>query len=399
MAEQPAGTDNAIGYFIILIILAALSFLIWYLYQTEIIDFIRTIRWYEMWALSFIVPEDYTVSYGDIVNVSFHDLFEKADKYDPSQIDGDLFGLIASAPMQVIQYPTIGLLIIAAIWCIVKGPNTQHRKKFDLNGLIKRQSEVFPIISPFAEFNPSKQPVRPPGSPVPAELPLFSEALGPEEWIAYNSIPVPDGKLDEEVAKKAFIKQLGKPWRGPLRLKPYRQILLAAFCLKAARKRTESDNMLGELATCWNYKTGLKIKPQLLRKARKVLKNRDLAGPTIRLCNQHAYQNTALIRALLNAREEGGVLAPAQFVWLRGYDRELWYPLNNLGRQSFHMEALGAMAHFKAEKLIRRPIPKPRINDAVKTISEYMLSSRARPIPALDYSKSKKRGIKKVKTG
>ena len=68
-----------------------------------------------------------------------------------------------------------------------------------------------------------------------------------------------------------------------------------------------------------------------------------------------------MVRALWYARSEGGVLAPAQFLWLRGHDRALWYPLNNLGRKSFHIEAMGAMCQYKAEKRVSRPIPKGEI--------------------------------------
>jgi intracellular multiplication protein IcmP len=104
------------------------------------------------------------------------------------------------------------------------------------------------------------------------------------------------------------------------------------------------------------------------------------------------------MRALTTAREEGGVLAPAQFVWLRAHDRTLWYPLNNLGRQSLHMEAIGAMAHYKAEKLVSRPIPRPKVEDAVKSTKEYIESTKARTLPQLNYSGSKKSGLKKLKT-
>ena len=96
--------------------------------------------------------------------------------------------------------------------------------------------------------------------------------------------------------------------------------------------------------------------------------------------------------------QEGGVLAPAQFVWLRAHDRALWYPLNNLGRQTLHMEAMGATAHYKAEKLAQRPIPRPKVVDAVKSLVEFMASNRIRALPQLDYSHSKKRGVKKLKT-
>jgi intracellular multiplication protein IcmP len=62
------------------------------------------------------------------------------------------------------------------------------------------------------------------------------------------------------------------------------------------------------------------------------------------------------------------------------------------------MEAIGATAHFKAEKLAQRPIPRPKVSDSVKSLSEYIESPRARALPQLDYSGSKKRGVKKLKT-
>ena len=279
-----------------------------------------------------------------------------------------------------------------------RGPQTHYRTRLGLEGLIHRQAENFSVIAPFVDFNPANQPPRPPGSPVPAELPLFAEALGPEEWLSYYQIPVPDGKIDEAAAAKAFQKQLMGRWKGAMVLKPYQQILLAAFCLKAARKRGESDELLGRLSLCWDFKRGLALSRDktLLKEARRILKDQKLSGSTLAKCNQHAFVTTALMRGLAVAREEGGVLAPAQFAWLRGHDRTLWYPLNNLGRQSFHMEALGAMAHYKAEKMTQRPIPVPKVNFAVQTITEYMQSTRARPLPQLDYSGSKRGGVKKA---
>ena len=41
---------------------------------------------------------------------------------------------------------------------------------------------------------------------------------------------------------------------------------------------------------------------------------------------------------------------------------------------------------------------RPKVIDAVKTLSEYMVSNRVRAIPQLDYTNSKKRGVQKLKT-
>lgn len=391
-------------------VMLALSFVIWMLAEYQIKNFIRWVRYAEIWVINQVVnlwemsymfvtgeePEPFTFTWNG-AEYDFKENFALIPKLEKTDLDGTTMSMISSMAMDPLKIPFMLFFAFLTLWAIFKGPRTHYRRKMGLDQLIKAQSNVFPVIKPFVDFDPSHLPVRPPGSPVPAELPVFSEALGPEEWLAYYDIPVPDGELDEKAARKAFVLQLGQRWGGPMRLAPYKQILLAAFCLKAARKRNDSDLMLGRLASCWTFKKGLQLGKDktLLKEARKVLKNKSLAAQTLSKCNQHAWENTALMRGLLNARDEGGVLAPAQFVWLRAYDRTLWYPLNNLGRQALHMEALGAHAHYKMEKITQRPIPNPRVEDAIIAIRDYMESDRARPIPALDYSQSKKRSIKK----
>jgi intracellular multiplication protein IcmP len=400
MADNKSGaSEAAMGWGILLAVLGAISYLIWWKFSEQIGSFIRWVRYGEMWVVSLFLPNDYEVSING-TNFSYQAVMAEAAKMPSDQIDGDFLALMSYVAMAPYIWVVCVLAAIFGFWALFKGPGSEHRTVYDLDGLIKRQANMFPIISPIIEFNPSKQPPRAPGAPVPAELPLFAEALGPEEWIAYNSIPVPDGKLDEEAAMKAFAKQLGARWRGVKHLEPYKQIFIAACCLKAARKRSDADTMMGRLAQCWvgkENKINLRKDPKLLKEARAVLARQDICGATLKKCNEHAWETTAIMRALATAREEGGVLAPAQFVWMRGYNRTLWYPLNNLGRQSLHPEALGAMAHYKAEKMAQRPIPRPKMTDPAKAIAEYMASNKARPIPTLDYTGSKKSGIKKPK--
>ncbi len=408
MADKQGGdtlSDSAVGWMILGVVFIALGWLVWNYFEYQIKDGIRWIRYSEMKAISYFVPNDYTITWmGQEIpyKATVADVPKIPANCEAVRNSGQLgyclnnitMRLLSALALEPLRWIIIGILGFMGIWAYRYGPKTHFRDKLGIDSLLTRQSKIFPVIKPFVSFNPSNQPPRPPGSPVPAELPLFAEALGPEEWIAYNNIPVPDGAVDEEATFAAFAKQLGPPWRGAVRLAPYKQVMLAAFCLKASRKRGEADLMLGDLALCWNHKKGLELDKNLLKRARAILTNRDLAGSTLAASNQHAFQTTALLRALAYAREEGGVLSPSQFVWLRGHDRTLWYPLNNLGRQAFHMEALGAMAHYKAEKLTMRPIPRPKVEEAVQSITDYMASPRARPIPQLDYSSGGKRAVK-----
>lgn len=396
--KENTGYNNTIAWAILLVVFFGLMLLLWHYEGANIRNVIRWTRIGEMWFSSLFVGDDYVITENGKPLGTIGQIRELAGKLDKAQLTPRIMDVIALAALSPLRYAFTILLLALSFWALFKGPRSNYRQKLDLNVLIKRQSKNFPAIAPFVNFSPTNQPPRPPGAPVPAELPLFAEALSPEEWIAYYDIPVPNGKVDQDAASRAFAKQLGAPWRGTMHMAPYRQVLLAAFCLKSIRKRADADEMLGRLSGSWSFERGMRIDGALLRQARKVLRDRDISGKILSKCNQHAYENTVLLRALATAREEGGVLAPAQFLWLRGLDRLLWYPLNNLGRQSYHMEAVGAICHYKAEKTAQRPIPRPKMEDAVKSISEYIASSASRPIPALDYSKSKKRAIKKVKS-
>jgi len=418
--------ENAIGWAILLAVLAVIAYLFWYYKAEEVRNVIRWIRYAEAWILQWFIMLGQMVGLSDgtfVFNgniVSFWDVFNgnkdllQQDMARNPNPNGSLYygmtnynknaltithlSLFNAMTMGLLKFVFVILAALAALWCLFLGPNTQYRSRLGIDGLIARQAHNFPVIAPFVDFNPSTQPPRPPGSPVPVELPEFAEALGPEEWLAYEQIPAPDGKIDEEKAAKAFQRQLIGRWKGWKSLKPYQQVLLASFTLKANRKRGDADEMLSRVALCWSAKGGLKLNKDrtLVSDARKILRDKKMSGGVLSVCNRHAFVTTALLRALTFARDEGGVLAPAQFVWLRAHDRTLWYPLNNLGRHSFHMEALGAMSHFKAEKLTDRPIPTPKIEGAIQMITEYMTSNLARPIPQLDYSKSSKRGVKKA---
>ncbi len=379
--------EGGIGWAIMLVIFAVIIYVIWFYQATNIRDAIRWFKYYEMWLIGWFVGDDFKVLYRG-VEVPWQDGYDTIAQFRRDALTFDHLSYFTALTMQPLKWIYTAILGVLGFWALLYGPGTRYRQKLGLEGLIGRQAGNFPVIAPFVKFNPQKQPQRAPGSPVPVKLPLFAEALGPEEWIAFNNIPIEYGKIDEDAAMAAFTAQLGDRWAGPNALKPYQQILLAAFALKSVRKRPEADAFLGRLARCWSAeKLDLSRDRKLLSEARGILRDKDTSGKILAMTNRHAFVTTAMLRALHFARSEGGVMAPAQFVWLRGYDRALWYPLNNLGRQSFHMEAMGAMSHFKAERVTQRPIPVPKVGDAIKTIKEYMASSRARPVPPLDRSK------------
>jgi intracellular multiplication protein IcmP len=395
--KKDTGTSLVTAWAMLLAVLALVVWGVWEWNKFAIMDAIRWIRWAELWVVGWVVDPETVVGQtpaGEPMN--FGQLQATMEQMRISALSPLAIEFFSRLTMSYYLIPLSCIFIAMALWAMFYGPGTQNRRRYDMNGLIQTQAPAFPFVAPLIDFNPSEQPFRPPGAAVPADLPPFAEALSPEEWIAHQGIPTLTNKeIDRAAATQAFAAQLGRPWKGWQALTKERQVLLAAFALKSVRKRNESDVMIGELATCWK-KGHLHLTGALVAQARKILKSEKLSGKILSFCNQHAFETTAMMRALAYAREEGGVLAPATFVWLRAHDRVLWYPLNNLGRNAYHMEALGAMCHYKAEKLVKRPIVRPKVEGAVDSLAEYMKSFRARPIPQVDYRGSKRRAIKQA---
>lgn len=103
------------------------------------------------------------------------------------------------------------------------------------------------------------------------------------------------------------------------------------------------------------------------------IKPPQISGAAIKqfrlLFMSHAYLNTLMIALLERARTRG-ILATADFIWLRPIDRVLFYTLNNVGRNNpknatGYAEGGGPMAHFMVEDTRGCATPNPEIGEAV----------------------------------
>ena len=81
----------------------------------------------------------------------------------------------------------------------------------------------------------------------------------------------------------------------------------------------------------------------------------------------HAYVLTVLAALLKEARKDG-VLATAEFIWLKPIDRRLWFLLNSVGRQTAPSEIAGPFAHWLAENDLGRRIKMPMVEEAVEAL-------------------------------
>lgn len=383
MADKQSPHETEIFVVLLFIVLGGVSFLIWYFFRVELTEIMRYIRIAEMWVASILFGDEFVIETKDFGTQTlgvWRDWLPDADNAVIGISELRVVTQVALAPLKGV----VSVLLFAmGLFVTFMEPGKRFCRKLDLQKLIEEQAKSFPTIAPFIDFNPLKSTFRVLGSAVPKKLPLFAEALSPEEWIAYNRINYQNNKLDRSRAYKAFARQLGRRWRGPEHLPLYAQGLYVAFALKSRRKREASEEMLNQLALSWTAQKGFRPNAYVKKTIRKVLKDKSMCAAVAEATKGHAFVTTALLAALAKARAEGGVLAPASFLWLRGVDRNLWYPLNNLGRKAFHPEASGAMIHYTYELVAGQKIPTPKVEDAILGLEDYMKQPEAMAIPAL----------------
>ena len=110
------------------------------------------------------------------------------------------------------------------------------------------------------------------------------------------------------------------------------------------------------------------------------LRDPDVVGACRSVADGHAFTSTALMSVLQHARDRSGVLAPAQFNWLKLVERHLWYALHNVGMQSPYAEARGSRAHWDAERALGAPIPVPYVGQAMEGL-RALAGEAVRPHP------------------
>jgi intracellular multiplication protein IcmP len=365
--------DPIVNWATMAIILIIILMGIWYVIGDQIASGTRWVRVGELYIIGLFTDR--------------YDTFrDQLIALPAGQITFQQFLRMNEIVVNIFKYPLAGILFYLAWRCYYINNGNIFTRKFDLEGLIKEHTKVFPVITPITKFNPLKENSRKQGDPVPVKLPPFAEALMPEEWVSYYDIPLNDNIPDRDAAMRAFLPQLGKRWQGPTALPPYAQALFAACAMKVGGERTKSDDFLSEIAATWEPGRGLRLTKELKDKIRDALQNPKQGRVLEKIAAQHAFVSCAMLRSLQFAREQGGVLAPAQFIWLRAVDRTLWYPLNNLGRNAVHIEAAGAITHYRAELSAHKPIPNPQLNPAVDGLLTYVETNPGLIFPPKNYN-------------
>lgn len=95
----------------------------------------------------------------------------------------------------------------------------------------------------------------------------------------------------------------------------------------------------------------------------------------VRLATErHAYRTPAMVRILAAARDDYGVVSPNRIqnrLFESADTVPVWFSLNGLGRQTTHIESLGALSHFYVEVAYGESLETPQFRNAVKGLDQY----------------------------
>ena len=257
---------------------------------------------------------------------------------------------------------TLPLWLFAAIHLYFSSTESRFRNKYSMENFRQLESFNWPSISTVLGKNYSKIDIDEGAFAMSLQPVEFAERHGllKEETIEGKTVAV----VDKQKAYQVFSQQMGPTWNGTLHNLPKHILaLIAIFSAKAEHDTKSSDQLLRQIA-----KSSRGEKKQLdfsgvslvLMKHIKSMKIAKVVGP-------HAFLYPAMASLLTLAREDG-VLATAEFLWLKTIDRPLWYMLNSVGRKTAFPEVSGPFAHWILETKLRRPLKTPMVQEAITAL-------------------------------
>lgn len=356
--SQQRGSESSYDIIWILALIFGITYGFWHLYQEQIVFVIFKIKLFQAEIIDLFTDnldldivvlqtaEPGSVFIGDVINLSME--------------IGAYF-----------KYISTPILLLLAYFVYKKNIAFNYSNKYSMVTLAKKETVNWPQITPVLDLDLVNQDIM--KGP-------WSMSLSPMEFAKKHSIikvikneAVGRSALPATVellyapAKQLFINQLGRLWTGANDIPIYARALLAIFAARINRQKKDADLIIKQLAVSSGTN-----KTMNYAGVDELLTKHLQTKLVTKVISSHAYYLTVMSAMLDNARADG-VVASADFLWLKPLDRKLWYTLNSIGRQTPFVEVAGPFAHWVAEKTYGAPIKIPMVDTAVSAL-DFALS-------------------------
>lgn len=352
-AQQQQSGDNSLAPLWIILCIFLLGWLLWAFFHTHIVAFVLHIKFWESHLISFVLP-------------SMAQLPVNINHLIPEQVPFSQLLDVSREVGNYLRYPIIIILVVLAIIIYFSHINLQFKKFYTMDTLAEAERKNWPQISPVIKLDLIKENIdKGPWAMAlsPMQFAKKNQLLHEEKIIPSMTMTAKKHNqrtvsIKREAAHHIFVMQCGEYWQGVRYLKPATKALLAIFAARANRDREGALKLLLQIAASTTRgRLDFSGVDALLAKH---LNNKLVQ----RIMHSHAYVLTVMASMLELARKDG-VLATADFLWLKPTDRLLWFMLNSVGRQTSFAEVSGPFAHWNVERAMGRRLMVPMVEEAV----------------------------------
>jgi len=345
--------DNSLAPFWVICGLFALGWGLWYFAHEQIASVLLYIRLAEAELIGLFTNNGIELS-ANIQSLS------------PADVDFKTLKDISINVGEYLRYPVIILIILFAVVIYLSKATARYKKTYSMQRLVEEESTVWPQITPIMRLNLVNADIDV-GPWAMAMTPMqFAKKyhlLQEERILTTDAVTTLQRAktvvtLRRDEAYQAFSLQIGRYWAGVEHLNSHTKALFAVCAARAGHDQDGARKLLMHIAASTaKGKLDFSGTQELLTKHQN---NKTV----IKITQSRAFVLTVMASMLALARE-GGVLASADFLWLKPIDRPLWFILNSIGRQTPFVEAAGPFAHWLAERKMERRLSVPMVEEAV----------------------------------
>ncbi len=373
--QQDSGGQDKNSYYVlwVLFLIVIVGAVIWYFADVQLKTFFIATRKYELMLAHAVVswiPTDLIPGFGQML--ADWKLKIEADlamfaSLNPDTLTAEAATQLSNDAGEFLRFPIALLLLLISIYVYFTHIGIRFKRRHSMKSLLLQEQENWPQVKIVSKLNLTETDIDS-GPWAMAMTPmiyaqknkLVAIGVAEIEGSGFSKIKEAEFKivLDKSRAARAFSAQLGRAWQGPQNMPAHRRAIFAVFVARGCRNTQAAQDMVKQLAESAGA-------GKLDFSGCDALWKKHYNDKTVqRICKSHAYEFTVMASLLLFAREDG-VLASADFLWVKPLDRRLWYVINNVGRQTPTTEVAGIFCHWYYELALKRPLSVPIVDNAV----------------------------------
>lgn len=344
---QQGQGDNGLGPLWIVATLLVAGGAAWYFLHTYIVIGFFAIKKVELSLIGLFDP-------------AARELAAGLSNTNPALVKFKDLSAVANTVGKYFSIPVAVILGFLGIMLYRHNAGQKFNRRITMESLVDMEKENWPQITPIAQLDLINTPLDE-GPWAMAMTPmLFAKKMDLLDVKEVNKKKMRfEAKLKKAKARSLLALQLGKPWTDLNDLPIHIKALFAIFAARGNRDREGAYGLMDQISRSTKHgKLDFNGVDKLLAKHAGAKNVGQVVG-------HHAYVLTVMASMLELARTDG-VLATAEFLWLKPVDRRLWYTLNTVGRLTAVPEVAGVYAHWLAEKELMIPLRAPMIEEAVK---------------------------------